>query len=154
MKKRVLIIIIILSAVVLFIASWKILIPFAKYAFRSLSPYDETAEIYKQTWQSKDGKICFTASDKKQMIWDNVYEGTYSHNNSVVQIEILIGEGSSKARITTKYSFEPLNYIYEGNGKYDILSEEYVVQVEGADAEFSDYKAGDVIVFQKVNSTE
>ena len=154
MKKRVIIFSIVLLAAVLFVVSWQFLIPLAKYAFCWVHPYDETAEIYKQTRQSKDRKICFTASDRKQMIWDNIYPGTYSNNNEVVQIMIIIGGGYSEARKATKYNYEPLQIVFDGNGQYDIFSEEYVVQVEEADADISDYKAGDVIVFQKVNSIQ
>lgn len=148
MKNRVIIIIITLLVATLFIVCWKLLIPFAKVIFTTMSP-NETAEKYKQTWHSQDGKICFMASDKNQMIDPNMYYGTYSNNNEVVQIEIIIQDGYSEARITTEYNFEPLKFIYRGKGDYNILSEKYVVQVEKADAEFSDYKVGDVIVFSK-----
>lgn len=88
------------------------------------------------------------------MFWSNSYQGTYSHNNEVIQVDIVITSGFSEVRKLTKYSFEPSYCIYTGKGNYNIFTEEYVVQVEGADAEISDYKAGDVIVFQKVNSTQ
>lgn len=88
------------------------------------------------------------------MFRSNSYQGTYSHNNEVIQVDIVITSDFSEVRKLTKYSFEPAYCIYTGKGNYNIFTEEYVVQVEGADAEISDYKAGDVIVFQKVNSTQ
>lgn len=153
-EKKVRIIIIVLLAAVLFVVSWKFLFPIAKYVFFYITPFNTTDDIYKQTWQSKDGKICFTASELKQMFRSNSYQGTYSHNNEVIQVDIVITSGFSEVRKLTKYSYEPAYCIYTGKGNYNIFTEEYVVQVEGADAEISDYKSGDVIVFQKVNSTQ
>ena len=56
MKKKVRIIIIVLLAAVLFVVSWKFLFPIAKYVFFYITPFNTTDDIYKQTWQSKDGK--------------------------------------------------------------------------------------------------